>query len=129
MCRRELALITGQRRDEVARMRWADIDASERTWTLSGTQTKARRAHVVPLSPLAWDTLTTARGTSDTKSGGSPYVFTTTCDTPISGFGKVKLRIDLAATKARKQARLDPLAPWTIHDLRRTRSSRRASAQ
>jgi integrase len=126
----QVALATGQRRDEVARMRWEDIDASERTWTLSGAQTKARRAHVVPLSPLAWDILSTAGGVaralndaSATKPGGSAYVFTTTGDTPISGFGKAKLRVDLVAAKVRRQARLDPLAPWTIHDLRRTAAS------
>jgi integrase len=58
----QMALATGQRRDEVARMRWADIDTDERTWTLSGKQTKPRRAHVVPLSPIAWDFLMTALG-------------------------------------------------------------------
>jgi integrase len=131
----QLALSTAQRRDEVARIRWADIDASERVWILSGTQTKARRSHVIPLSPIAWDILMRAREAARSLSNGrvtkqpdenaeeSPYVFTTNGHTPISGFGKAKARIDSAAATARKSARLDPLAPWTIHDLRRTAAS------
>ncbi len=31
--------------------------------------------------------------------------------------------MDVAAAKVRRQGRLDPLAPWTIHDLRRTAAS------
>jgi integrase len=126
----QMALATGQRRDEVARMRWADIDVSERTWTLSGTQTKARRAHAVPLSPIAWEILIKAKDAarslgegSVTKAGQSAYVFTTTGTTPISGYGKAKARVDSMVAKARTEARLDPLAPWTIHDLRRTTAS------
>jgi integrase len=126
----QMALATGQRRDEVARMRWADINGSERTWNLSGDQTKARRAHVVPLSSIAWDILMKAKNAgrsldeaSAAKPGGSPYVFTTTGNTPISGFGKAKTRIDSAAAKAHKPSQPDLLAPWTIHDLRRTAAS------
>jgi integrase len=126
----QMALATGQRRDEVARMRWADIDASERTWNLSGDQTKARRAHAVPLSPIAWEILIKAKDAARslgegrvTKAGQSAYVFTTTGNTPISGYGKAKARVDSLVAKARTEARLDPLAPWTIHDLRRTTAS------
>jgi integrase len=57
----QMALVTGQRREEVARMSWADIDAEERTWSLSASQTKARRAHVVPLSQIALEILMKAK--------------------------------------------------------------------
>jgi integrase len=126
----QMALATGQRRDEVAQMRWADIDAQDRIWNLSGDQTKARRAHAVPLSPIAWEILMKAKDAarfstegSDTEAGQSAYVFTTTGDTPISGYGKAKARIDSMVAKALTEARLNPLAPWTIHDLRRTTAS------
>jgi integrase len=128
----QMALATGQRREEVARMRWADIDTDERAWTLSGKQTKARRAHVVPLSPIAWDILMAAQGAArilsmeatGTEAGkDSPYVFTTSGDRPISGFGKAKARVDAAVEKARLKSGLGPLPPWTIHDLRRTMAS------
>lgn len=126
----QMALATGQRRDEVAQMRWADIDAQDRIWNLSGDQTKARRVHAVPLSPIAWEILMKAKNAarfsaegSDTKAGQSAYVFTTTGDTPISGYGKAKARIDSKIAMALTEARLNPLAPWTIHDLRRTTAS------
>jgi integrase len=114
-------------------MRWTDIDTNERTWTLSGKQTKARRAHVVPLPPIAWDILVKAQeaatGVEAARASGadavkdSPYVFTTTGDRPISGFGKAKARVDIAVEMARVKSGLDPLPPWTIHDLRRTAAS------
>lgn len=103
-----LTFATAQRREEIAHMRWADIDEAERTWTLSSEQTKANRAHVVPLSPLAIDVL-----------AGCPrlgtYVFTSRGDRPISGYSRAKRRVDQAIAKSRA-----PLDGWTIHDLRRT---------
>jgi integrase len=53
----------------------------------------------------------------------SPYVFTTSGDRPISGFGKAKARVDAAVEKARLESGLGPLPSWTIHDLRRTMAS------
>jgi integrase len=121
----QLALISGQRRDEVARMRWTDIDIGERVWMLSGEQTKARRAHAVPLPPIAWDILTSikeGRQASD-AAVDSPYVFTTTGDKPISGFGKAKARVDVALAAARATEGVNSLPSWIIHDLRRSMAS------
>jgi integrase len=107
----QMALATGQRREEVARMRWADIDIGEQLWILPAEATKAARGHAVPLSPLAMALLV-----------GLPklgtYVFTTTRDHPISGFSKAKTRLDAIGTSDGTNASI--LAPWTIHDLRRT---------
>jgi integrase len=115
-----LALLTAQRRDEVAGMRWADLDLDAGTWTLAAEATKAGRAHVVPLTATAVEILrglprkaiTTERGMKP-----SPYVFTTSGVAPVSGFSKAKPRLDQAITRARDGA---ALAPWTIHDMRRT---------
>jgi integrase len=115
----QLLLATGQRRDEVARMRWADIDANERLWTLTSTQTKPRRAQVVPLSPIAWGILMEAKLAAEE----SPYVFTTIGERSISGYGKAKARLDSVVARERCKARLEAVAPWTIHDLRRTTAS------
>ena len=121
-----MALATGQRRDEIARMRWADIDESERTWTLSSDMTKAGRAHVVPLSPLALEILgeakeaaTQLRAVPDSTKLGT-YVFTTRADRPISGYSKAKARLDRGVIATRSAAGQADLEPWTIHDLRRT---------
>lgn len=122
----KMALATGQRREEIAQMRWADIDEAERTWTLSSEMTKAGRSHVVPLSPLALQILGEARETARLLHGEpengklATYVFTTRGDRPISGYSKAKVRLDTAVAAARQEGGLPALAPWTIHDLRRT---------
>jgi integrase len=121
-----MALATGQRRDEIARMRWVDIDEGERIWTLSSEMTKAGRAHVVPLSPLALEILDEVKEATrllrgEPENGKPPtYVFTTRADRPISGYSKAKARLDKAVAAARREDGLPALDPWTIHDLRRT---------
>jgi integrase len=107
----QMALATGQRREEVARMRWADVDLGAQLWILPAEATKAARGHAVPLSPLA---IALLEGLP--KLG--TYVFTTTRDRPISGFSKAKARLD--AMRTSDGANADTVAPWTIHDLRRT---------
>jgi integrase len=107
----QMDLATGQRRNEIANMRWQDIDEDARLWTLPAAVTKAKRApgQVVPLSPIAMDIL-----------GQCPrigmYVFTTRRDQPISGFSKAKREVDELVVKLRGER----LKPWTIHDIRRT---------
>jgi integrase len=102
----KLLLVTGQRREEVAQMRWEEVDLDKALWTLPREQTKSDRLHEVPLSPLALDILDAVPRTSD-------YVFTTTGTTPISGFSKAKIRSD----------KLSGVTGWRIHDLRRTFAS------
>jgi integrase len=106
-----MLLVTGQRREEVARLRWVDVDIDAQLWILPAEATKAARGHAVPLSPLAISVL-----------GGLPklgtYVFTTTRDRPISGFSKVKARLDTMQSSEDIDA--GSLGPWTTHDLRRT---------
>jgi len=107
----QMLLVTGQRREEVAHMRWADVDIHAQLWILPAEATKAARGHAVPLSPLASSVL-----------GGLPklgtYVFTTTRDRPISGFSKAKARLDTMQSSDGIGGR--SFGPWTIHDLRRT---------
>ena len=110
----QLALLTGQRRDEVAGMRWADIDLKARTWTLAASATKAGRAHVVPLSAPAIDLLRSL------PRIGTTYVLTTAGKVPVSGFSVGKRRLDKAIAAARLEAGLPDLEGWRIHDLRRT---------
>ena len=119
-----MVLLTGQRREEVATMAWADIDLVEKVWTIPAEVTKAGRGHAVPLSPAAIElleamprkTIRDAKG----RTVPSPHVFTTAGATPISGYSAVKKRLDAAVTKARAEADLAPLPGWTLHDLRRT---------
>jgi integrase len=121
-----MALVTGQRREEVAQMRTADVDEMARIWTLSSDVTKAGRSHVVPLSSLALNVLGEAKEAARDLLGKpkdaepTTYVFTTRGDRPISGYSKAKARLDRVVALARSGAGLPDLEPWTIHDLRRT---------
>src|SRR5206468_3244420 len=45
-----LLILTGQRRSEVAKMRWEQVDLEAGTWTLAQKDTKSKREHIVPLS-------------------------------------------------------------------------------
>lgn len=63
--------------------------------------------------------------------GDKGLLFTTTGETPVSGFSRSKGRLDTAILAIRKQeakdAGEDPekvtVEPWTLHDLRRTMAS------
>src|SRR5262249_20352362 len=127
----QMALATGQRREEVASMRWRDIDEAECIWTLPSETTKAGRAHIVPLSSLAMEILSEARQSAMQLHGREPdqpvstpnlpvYVFTTRGDRPISGYSKAKSRLDKSFALTREKERLSKPEAWTIHDLRRT---------
>ena len=49
----KLLILTGQRRTEVAEMRWPEIDLDAGTWTLPSDRTKNKRSHEVPLTDSA----------------------------------------------------------------------------
>jgi integrase len=120
----KLLLVTGQRREEVARMRRDELSVDGTNWVLSPSRTKNKRPHDVPLSPLARQIIGGMRQIDD-EAG---FVFTTTGRTPVSGFSRIKQRIDIAmlacARKEFENAGLDSnlvtLPAWRIHDLRRT---------
>lgn len=120
----QMLILTGQRRDEVAGMKWREI--SGETWTLPRDRVKTDKAHEVPLSPPALSILETLP-----RIDGAGYVFTTTGKTPISGFGKPKATMHekmMEILRREAEERGDnpeevEVAPWRIHDLRRTVAS------
>jgi len=103
-------LLTAQRRSEVASMRWSDIDLEAGTWLLKAADTKAGRAHLVPLSTPMVEML---KGLP--RLGDCDFVFTTDGKSAIAGFSKIKSRLDRFIG-----ANGDALKPWRLHDLRRT---------
>lgn len=48
-----LALLTGQRRTNVAAMRWANVDLEAAVWTIPEAEFKGKRVHAVPLVSAA----------------------------------------------------------------------------
>ena len=45
----ELLALTGQRREEVARLQWEELDPAQQIWTLPKSRTKNAKAHVIHL--------------------------------------------------------------------------------
>lgn len=132
----KLLLLTAQRRDEVAGIRWAEIDFDERLWTIPRHKAKNDRVHEVQLSDAALSILRDLP-----RNDCADFVFTNTGETPVSGFSKSKRRlVDAMLTERRrslglpeddaqlrKTLRLSPgkalpveIPDWRLHDLRRT---------
>lgn len=114
----KLLLLTGQRRGEVAGMRWAelsDLDGDAPAWEIPSDRTKNGRPHIVPLSLEA---VRIIRARPVVGDGG--FLFTTTGATPVSAFSKSKERLDGRIARARAKAEEAPMPGWTLHDLRRT---------
>jgi integrase len=99
-----MLVLTGQRREEVAGMTWAELDDELSTWTIPASRAKNGVAHVVPLSAPAQTLL---RGVA--RQEGSDLVFPGMRG-PFNGFGKAKAQLDEASG----------VAGWRLHDLRRT---------
>ena len=109
----KLLILSGQRRAEVAEMRWSELDLEKRLWTLPSQRAKNGRQHTVPITDAMLDVLRRVP-----KFIRSDYVFTTTGKSPVSGFGRLKDRLDKALPEGTE--------PWIIHDLRRTMSTNMA---
>jgi integrase len=98
-------ILTGQRRGEVAGMRWSELDLAGKAWMLPKERTKNNQAHAVPLSRQAVEILEKA------PRFVGEFVFTLDGETPATGFGRAKKRLDAALPGA---------LPWVLHDVRRT---------
>jgi integrase len=101
----KLLILTGQRRGEVAGILWPDIDFERAVWTISPKRAKNASQHAVPLAPLAIKILK-----SIPRFLKSDLVFTTSGKREISGFGRLKRRMDRAMGSD----------DWRVHDIRRT---------
>lgn len=99
-----MLILTGQRRGEVASMAWSELDEDLAVWTIPASRAKNGVAHAVPLSPQAQTFL---RALTRRDRGGLVFPGQNGC---FNGFGKAKAALDSECG----------LAPWRLHDLRRT---------
>ena len=84
--------------------------------------TKQDRAHRVPLAAMAIENIGSLPGYKD--AGESAFLFTTTFGKrPVSGFSKVKARLDKLIADAAEKGEGPLVVPRTLHDLRRTAAS------
>ena len=101
----QLLILTAQRRDEVAGMKWSELDLDRARWIIGKERAKNSKTHIVHLSPQAIALLSKISRQDDVD-----IVFTTTGRSAVSGFSKAKAALD---------ARSD-VSDWRLHDLRRT---------
>ena len=126
-----LLIVLPMRREENAAMPLAELELGpdevpdDGVWTLPSGRTKRANALRIPLSSLARSIIGEAIDHPD-RPANSPFVFSTTGETSVSGFSKAKRRLEaeIRSARAKKDARLG-VAPvemphWTIHDLRTT---------
>ncbi len=110
-----LLLLTGQRREEVAGMRWKELDLGEKpVWVIPASRTKNGEAHAVPVSPVAMGIIEALP-----RIGKAGFVFTTTGESHVTGYSRSKARLDAKIALDASGA----ISPWTLHDLRRTMAS------
>jgi len=100
----KLLILTGQRRNEIAGLRWSEVDHEELALHLPAARTKNARAHDVPLSASALAIIAGLPHLVD-----ADLVFTIRRK-PITGFSRMKERLDEASG----------VTNWTLHDIRRT---------
>jgi integrase len=123
-----LLMVLPMRREELAAMPIAEVDlgpegAIEGVWTLPAERTKRSNALRVPLAPLARGIVREAIK-HEARPKKSPFVFSTTETSSVSGFAKAKRRLDRTiAAKRAKEAEASGAEPvvmphWTFHDLR-----------
>lgn len=118
-----LLLLTAQRREKVASIRWDDLD--EGTWTVRTEEREKGNIGKVRLPKLARDQLKAVA-----EQDGTPFVFPaihvardgtrSPLKKPINSFSEQKAKLDAKLPKDMK--------PWTLHDLRRTARSLMARA-
>jgi integrase len=99
----ELLALTGQRRKEVARCTWDEIDIVGRTWKLSSDRTKNAKPHEVYLSDQAVAVVGRVVRTGE-------FVFSRSGTVPFQDFSLAKRELD----------QLTGITGWRLHDLRRT---------
>jgi len=109
----QLLIITGQRRGEIAALRWVWIDEAEKTITFPASVTKNKLIHIVPYGDMGAEIIQAIPRSGDylfpakrERRKGRPASI-------MSGWGKLKAAFDKDC----------PIADWTLHDLRRTAST------
>lgn len=106
-------LLTGQRRGELARAKWSEVDFGAKTWTIPDENAKGGRGHIVPLTAWALEELQTLKRESE----GSPWVLPSSAGSDRALDPK---QLSRSLAKCQKRFKARGIAEFTLHDLRRT---------
>ena len=98
-----MLMLTLSRREEVAGMKWSEITPDRSAWACPSPRMKRGGVNIVALTDAAREALDAV-----TKQDGD-LVFSTTGETPISYYSKIKKRLDDASG----------VTGWVMHDFRR----------
>jgi integrase len=104
----QLLLLSAQRRQKIACMKWSDVD-DDGVWTVASDAREKGNIGRVALPKEALDIIR-----QQPRLGANPYVFAGRGNSCIAGFGH-SVRAFTAA--------LPDMPHWTLHDLRRTSRS------
>jgi integrase len=108
-----LLLITAQRRGELARAQWKDIDFTTALWTIPAEHAKNGRMHRVPLSSLALELLDELK----TRGTGTVWLFPSAKQ---NGSAMIEQSLSRAV---RNNEEHFGIPHFTLHDFRRTAAS------
>lgn len=121
------AMLTLARREEVTAMTWGELAPDLSAWTQPGARTKNGKPHVVHLSEPARALLRRMVGVADgaplpTLPKADRLVFRLGDNRAVTTHSWVKRQLDAAITKelAEADGDVDPMAPWVLHDFRRS---------
>ena len=106
----KLLILTGQRRNEIAEMKWSELDIDRKLWILPAARAKNGIEHEIPLSDICIDIISSMPRFAD-----GDFVFTLSGAGPIRGHHLIKKRIDKLLPPDN--------APWVLHDIRRSVAS------
>ena len=102
----KMLLLTGQRREKAAAMRWDDLDGA--VWTIPAEKREKGNAGKLVLPDLALEIIN-----AQPRYVSNPYVF-------AGDGGHIK---SWSRRKQQFDAKLENVKPWVLHDLRRTARS------
>jgi integrase len=109
----KVLLLTGQRREKVATMKWDDVVDGE--WKIAAEDREKSNAGTLRLPKMVLDIIE-----QQPRIANSPYVFAAgKGDGPFNSFSQRKAELD---------KKLPGMAPWVLHDLRRTARTRMVEA-
>jgi len=108
----KLLILSGARRDEIASLRWSEIDLDNAAITLLPERTKNRRVHEICLSPAALSVLQAQSRRLQADGSTRDLVFGYG-DRGWQNWSGSKKELDVRAK----------IADWRLHDIRRTIST------
>jgi integrase len=114
----KLILLTLVRKGELIHATWDEVDFEKALWSIPKERMKSSKPHNVYLSQQAIDIMVALR----TCAGGSRYLIPSRYDADKCMSNATLNRVTQLIVERAKAQKL-PLAPFTVHDLRRTGST------